>query len=644
VKNPAEITETLMTSGLNLIQQSLTIYDSDLRLAVCNSRFQEMFGLPEGLTTPGAKFSTTIRYLAENGEYGPIGDIDHFVRERVEQARAFEPHYMERRRANGRMISVEGRPLSQGGWVSVYTDITAIKRQEELLRSHSAQLSDQLLTHAEDLAATNRELGATVLALEETKRQLTESEALARMTTEMMPAHIAHLDLDERYTYSNRRLPDIVPSLPVDIKGMTAPAALGEEAYTAIRPYLRKAYGGNASVFEFTHSEGERRIRVAFTPDVMENGDVTGVYVLSMDVTEEAQARAALAQSHKRALAAQLTSGLAHDFSNLLTIILGLQGRLEKLPDLPDAAVDMVRTTRAAALRGGVLLDRLSSISGRREIHLGPADIGPLLMDVKALATPSLPENLTLNCNIEGIDSPVILDAGFLQDSLLNLVLNARDAIGPKAGFINVSVRTIGGRWLELKVIDSGPGFSPEALAHALDPFFTTKRNDEGSGLGLSMVYDFAQLSGGHVKLANVGAAKGSGHGASVRIRLPLKFAKKGSTPRLVLLVEDSLEIRVSVRGMLRELGHSVLEATSADEAETLAAVPGIDAVLTDITLDGSRTGLDLARSLARDKGLPTVYVMTSLPPSNSLRQAATGAFPVIGKPFSAVELAHFLS
>jgi len=231
-----------------------------------------------------------------------------------------------------------------------------------------------------------------------------------------------------------------------------------------------------------------------------------------------------------------------------------------------------------------------------------------------------------------------------LQDSLLNLVLNARDAIGPKAGFINVSVRTIGGRWLELKVTDSGPGFSPEALAHALDPFFTTKRNDEGSGLGLSMVYDFAQLSGGHVKLTNIGAGKGSGHGASVRIRLPLKFAQKGSTPRLVLLVEDSLEIRVSVRGMLRELGHSVLEATSADEAETLAAVPGIDAVLTDITLDGSRTGLDLARSLARDKGLPTVYVMTSLPPSNPLRQAATGAFPVIGKPFSAVELAHFLS
>ncbi len=634
----ADMPDGLMHAGLNLIQQGLSIYDSALRLAVCNSRFREMFGLPEALTTPGASFAETLRFLAENGEYGAIDDIDRFVRERTEQARAFQPHYMERQRANGRMISVEGHPLSQGGWVTVYTDITATKRQEELLRSHSAQLSDQLLTHAEHLATTNRELEATVLALEETKRQLTDSESLARMTTEMMPAHIAHLDLQECYTYSNHRLPDVVPGRPMDIEGLSARTALGAEAYDAIRPYLNKAYRGEASVFEFTHTSGARRIRVSFTPDIDADGQVAGIYVLSMDVTEEAQARAALMQSHKRALAAQLTSGLAHDFANLLTIILGLQGRLEKLPGLPPEAREMIETTRAAARRGGILLDRLSGISGRRDIQPAPVELARLLRDVKALATPSLPDQLTLDCEIDEITRPVILDSGFLQDSLLNLILNARDALGEAGGKIYITVRGVGQRWLEFNVRDSGPGFSPEALSHALDPFFTTKRNDEGSGLGLPMVYDFAQASGGHVKIANHPEG-----GASVTLRLPLKYGRKSPSPRLVLLVEDTPEIRVSVREMLRELGHSVLEASSADEALNLARIPGIDVILTDITLDGTRTGLDLARDLSQEKNPAMIYIMTSLPPSNPLRRSASAEFPLIGKPFGLTDLANFL-
>jgi len=638
VKKPRDKTESLILSGLDLIQQALTIYDHNLRLAICNSRFQEMFDLPEHLVTPGAGFAETLRFLAERGEYGTVDDIDAFIEERVKQARAFEPHYMERRRANGRMISVEGNPLRQGGWVTVYTDITAIKRQEELLRSHSAQLSDQLLSYSEELARANRELEATISALESTKRQLTESEQLARMTTEMMPAHIAHLDMEEYYSYSNRRLPDIVPGRPESIVGLSAREALGDEVYEAIRPYLKKAYEGRASVFELTHSQGARRARSAFTPDRADNGEIQGVYILSMDITEEAMARAALAQTHKRELAAQLTSGLAHDFANLLTIILGLQGRMEKLPDLPDAAREMIATTRAAAQRGGILLDRLSNVSGPRKINPGACDIGQLLNDIKALASPSMPSTVSLSCSVNGVERPVILDSGFLQDSLLNLLLNARDAIGDAAGEIRVIVETVGGIWLEIRVMDTGPGFTDEALKHALDPFYTTKRNDEGTGLGLSMVYDFAQLSGGHLKIGN----RPEG-GAVVTLRLPLKFGELRPSPRLILLVEDSPEIRVNTREILRELGHNVLEATSADEAETLASIPGIDAVLTDITLDGTRTGLDLARSLARRKTAPQIYMMTSLPVHNAVRQQAETEFPLIGKPFTTADLANFL-
>lgn len=639
LSNSADRTDQLIRSGLNLIQQALSIYDGDLRLAACNSRFAEMFGLPENLTTVGAHFGDTIRYLAERGDYGPVDDVAAFVRERVEQAQAFEPHYVERERANGQTISVEGSPLSQGGWVTVYTDITAIKRQEQLLRARSEHLSDQVIGHSEDLARTNRELAAANATLAQTKRDLIQSEALTRTTTEMMPAHIAHVDLSERYTYSNRKLASVLPGRPTRIVGLAARDALGDEAYHAIKPNLDRAFSGDASVFEFTHTATQRRIRAAFNPGRDASGKVSGVYILSMDITEEAQARAAMAQTHKRELAAQLTSGLAHDFSNLLTIILGLQGRLAQSPDLSDAAREMIATTRAAALRGGVLLEKLANISGPRDLHPVATDIDALLQDVKALASPALPDAIALETETEGLDHAVLLDAGFLQDSLLNLVLNARDATGSDTGLIRIDVRPVEATWLDLTVTDTGPGFTQEALEHALDPFYTTKRGADGSGLGLSMVYDFAQLSGGHLRLSNLQEG-----GAEVRLRLPLRWQTNRAAPGLVLLVEDEDDLRVAVRGMLRELGHTVIEATSADEAEALVAIAGVEMVLSDITLGGGRNGLDLARALAAHAAAPRIHLMTSLPETNRLRREASRDFALIAKPFATAELTRFLS
>ena len=128
-------TDRMTMAGLNMIQQALSIYDQDLRLVQCNRRFRSMFDLPAELTRPGAGFEDTIRFLCESGEYGPIDDLEEAIRVRVEKALAFEPHYLERPRANGRVISVEGAPLPEGGWVTVYTDITETKRQERLLRA-----------------------------------------------------------------------------------------------------------------------------------------------------------------------------------------------------------------------------------------------------------------------------------------------------------------------------------------------------------------------------------------------------------------------------------------------------------------------------------------------------------------------------
>ncbi|MCV2881914.1 PAS-domain containing protein [Actibacterium sp. XHP0104] len=624
-------------AGLNLIQQAMSIYDADLTLAVCNRKFGEMFDLPSEFVTPGARFDDTIRFLLARGEYGPVEDADAFVAERVKQAQAFEAHYMERTRANGRTISVEGSPLPHGGWVTVYTDITSIKLQERLLRIRSAELSDQLLSHAEKLAQTNRELASTNAVLAETKQQLIEMEARTRTVTEMMPAHIAHVGINGRYTYSNRRLSAVMPSRPSDILDMTTIDALGEEAFSKINPHMQRALAGEANIVEFNHEESGRRIRVALTPEVAPDGAVIGVYILSTDVTEEAQARAALAQTRKRELAAQLTSGLAHDFANLLTIILGLQSRLER--QVPDqTTLDLVAATQAAARRGGILLDRIASISGQRQMRPEPTDIDAFLSELGTMANASLPEGVTLDIRPAPLDTPILIDAGGLQDSLLNLVLNARDAIGKQPGQITLQTQTHGDTWIEFIVRDTGPGFSGEALKHALDPFFTTK-GGEGSGLGLSVVYDLTKLAGGRCTLSN--APDG---GAMVSLRLPLRRPTTGPGPSLVLLVEDNPDIREAVREDLIAQGHAVIEAASADEALALADLPGIDVALSDMMLTGEKTGADLLDALAARAHPARRLLMSSLPPSDDRLRAASDRYPVLRKPFDADALQAFLT
>ncbi len=625
-----EITEqrvkAMTTAGLNLIGQALSIYDHQLRLVVCNARFQEMFDLPAELIEPGARFYDTIHFLASRGEYGQIESVEEMVDQRVQQALAFEPHYIERKRPNGQVISVEGAPLPTGGWVAVYTDITQTKQAESLLRARSEELSEQLLGRAEELSATNRQLASTITALEEAKRQLTEIEARTRMTTEMMPAHIAHLGADGRYDYSNRRLSSVMPGRPSDILGLHISQALGADAFDKVKPNLDKAYGGETSVFEFTEAQDSRRLRVSFTPD-----GSGGVYIMSVDITEETQARVALQQTRRRAMAAQMTNGLAHDFSNLLTIILGMQSRLDKM-DLPVEAHELVEATQQTARRGGQLLNRIADMTGSRTPQPRATDMRGLLEDLRVLASPSLPRGVGLSLVSTLPDTALMLDPGMVQDALLNLVLNARDACGP-SGQITISAHAVGTIWVEITVSDTGTGFSDEAMKNALNPFFTTK-GSKGSGLGLPMVYDTVKLAGGDLRLRNTPS------GASVVLRLPFRPAPPVSTG-LVLLVEDQDELRSHFRDMLVDLGCTVIEATSAKEALALLDdVEEIALVLSDIRLEGGETGLDLADQVQRR--IPCI-LMTSLSGSDPLYRQASSVAPVLSKPFSSAQLAALI-
>lgn len=612
----AEYHAELTRSGLNLIAQAISIFDADLRLAVCNQPYRDLFDLPPELTRPGASFQDTVRHLVLRGEYGTQTDPDRAVQLRVEQARTFQPHYIERVRPNGRIISVEGAPLAQGGWVAVYTDITEIREHEEMLRLRASEASAQVLRHAERLAAANRQLAATNAALSEAQRTASASEARTRRITGMVPAHIAHMDRDYRYTFSNRQISAVFPAAGRDIIGMTGEAALGPETFARIRPHMDAAIAGQPQVFEITDAPSGRRVRIALTPD----GTGGGVYILSTDVTAEVQARETVAQAGRRALAAQLTNGLAHDFGNLLTIILGLQSRL-RAADLPDAAASDVEATLAAARRGAALLDQITGMTTPRDGFSQPTDPATLLRDLALMARPSLGADVALTLQMDLRGQPLLLDGGGLQDAVLNLLLNARDAM-QGCGRITLSAREQGD-WLDLTVQDSGPGFPPEALEQAIQPFFTTK-GAAGSGLGLAMVYDLVKTAGGSLRLDN------TVQGARVRLRLPRRVVR----PRLVLLVEDDPEIRAHTRQMLTGMGHAVIEAASLAEAQGLTDLPGLSAILSDLQL-GDGLGRDLAAA-----GLP-MLLMTALPPGAPERQGTP--CPVLTKPFDASLLAAHL-
>ncbi len=625
----ARTRDAMTRAGLNLIQQALSIYDADLRLVLSNRRFQEMFDLPKSLITPGASFADTIRHVAARGDYGPLDDLGAFVVERVEMAQSFTPHYMERTRGNGQVISVEGTPLPNGGWVTVYTDITQIKRQEDMLRARSEELSGQLSAYSQELSTTNRKLASTISALEQSQRDLQEIEARTRLTTEMMPAHIAHVGPDRRYTYSNKRLNLVMPGRPANIINRHIAEALGAQTYSLIEPHLNNALDGKSSVFEFTDELSSRRIRTAFTPDTSDPNQVSGVYVLSMDVTEEAQARATLQQQSKREMASHLTSGLAHDFSNLLTIIMGAQGRLSKL-DLPPDARQLVDATLNAATRGGALLNSIADMVGNRAPHPQAITMKDVFDQLAPLSYSALDAQHNLILKPPKTDKQWLLDAGQLMDALLNLILNARDAIG-QSGTITLAAKIVKDTWIEFVVTDTGQGFSKNALKHAFDPFFTTK-GENGTGLGLSMVYDVAKMNGGSLVLQN------GFRGARVTLRLPARQAIAQRPPGMALLVEDQTDLRDVFRNYLIGMGYSVIEASDAGEARALLGeLSEITLILTDLQLKGEETGVDLISSLSDEK--PLVLFMSSLPTTHPLVISAQRMAPVLAKPFEIGDL-----
>ncbi|HHW4413137.1 TPA: ATP-binding protein [Citrobacter gillenii] len=375
---------------------------------------------------------------------------------------------------------------------------------------------------------------------------------------------------------------------------------------------------------------------------------------MEIDRTERQGLEEALLHSQKLKAVGQLTGGLAHDFNNLLAVIIGSLDLVS--PDSPDAP----RINRAlkAAERGALLTQRLLAFSRKQSLHPHAVELKTLLENLGELMRHSLPATMTLEIEAQSPAWPAWIDVSQLENAIINLVMNARDAMDGQAGTIkirswNQRVTRSDGRkqdMVMLEVADQGCGMSQEIKAQVFEPFFTTKQTGSGSGLGLSMVYGFVRQSGGRVEIESA-----PGQGTTVRLQLPRAIVPvqpqdipvvehaANSGEKLVLVLEDEADVRQTLCEQLHLLGYLTLEAANGEQAmHLLAASSEIDILISDLMLPGGLSGVDVVDHAL--KHYPQLSIL--LISGQDLRPAHNPALPEVAllrKPFTRGELAQAL-
>lgn len=375
---------------------------------------------------------------------------------------------------------------------------------------------------------------------------------------------------------------------------------------------------------------------------------------MEIDRTERQGLEEALLHSQKLKAVGQLTGGLAHDFNNLLAVIIGSLDLVD--PDSPDAP--RIHRALKAAERGALLTQRLLAFSRKQSLHPHAVELKTLLENLGELMRHSLPATLTLEIEAQSPAWPAWIDVSQLENAIINLVMNARDAMDGQTGTIkirtwNQRVTRSDGRkqdMVMLEVADQGSGMSQEVKAQVFEPFFTTKQTGSGSGLGLSMVYGFVRQSGGRVEIESA-----PGQGTTVRLQLPRAvvpvqvpvepIAEHPATrgEKLVLVLEDEADVRQTLCEQLHLLGYLTLEAANGEQAmHMLAASAEIDILVSDLMLPGGLSGADVVNHAL--KHYPQLNIL--LISGQDLRPAHNPALPdvaLLRKPFTRGELAQAL-
>lgn len=405
---------------------------------------------------------------------------------------------------------------------------------------------------------------------------------------------------------------------------------------------------------------------VVIDPIRGEHGELVGFAKITRDVTERQAAqkvleetRARFIQSQKMEAIGQLTGGVAHDFNNLLAVVLGNLHLARKRLPADRKLLQLIENSIQAAERGANLTKRMLAFARRQDLETRPVDVPNLVRGMAELLQRSISSNIPVSTQFPLQLPLAYVDANQLELALLNLTVNARDAM-PEGGSITIAAceaqlasdQVPGlrpGSYICLSVIDTGEGMDAETLAKAAEPFFTTKGVGKGTGLGLSMVHGFAEQSGGRLILKSV-----TGQGTTAELWLPEAEAgslmKEAATsgpllpslkPVTVLVVDDDPLVLMNTAAMLEDLGHTVLEATSAQQALRVLrrSTETVALVITDQMMPGM-TGTQLIAALrAEYPSLPVILASGYA----ELPEDKLSGLVRLSKPFEQIDLARAL-
>jgi len=410
---------------------------------------------------------------------------------------------------------------------------------------------------------------------------------------------------------------------------------------------------------------GRRRDGTPFPIEIMLSPleSIEGILVTAAirDISERKQLEQQLHQSQKMEAIGQLTGGIAHDFNNLLGVIIGNLDLLDRLVASNEAAVRRVQTAQKAAMRGADITRRLLMFSSSEELKPSVVLLGDSIQNMIELAGRAIGAEIKITTHVDESVPPLFVDPAGLESALLNLVVNARDAM-PKGGSITIAseVQHLGdshpavqsgdlkaGHYVHVSVSDTGQGMSRETLERAFEPFFTTKPRNKATGLGLAMVYGFAKQSGGVVR-----AYSELGQGTTVSLYLPLAvdlpLTVPAGTPKLlngklsstVLVVDDEADLLEVALTYLADMGLTAYKAIDGASAlEVLAQHIEIDLLMTDIVMPGGMNGAELAqKALALRPNLKIIY--SSGFPAEALAEKSMplASGPLLHKPYQRAE------
>ncbi|MCD0258876.1 PAS domain-containing protein [Xanthomonas melonis] len=562
------------------------------------------------------------------------------------------------------------RPLSSASLLSAISTALRSRQKQLLIRDQMAQLAE----------------GRAALAA---------SEAELRRVTDALPVLIAFIDKHLVYRFANRAYEDWIGIPPAEVIGRPLVDVVGPAVVAERRGWIEAALAGQALTVEtrWPHADGRRRdAEIRYMPRRDASGQVDGFHVFATDVTartmamesiqqqaslleakvaertaelqQQMQAResseAALRQAQKMEAVGQLTGGIAHDFNNMLTGILSAldlarlridQGRFDGLGRFLDVA-------SASGLRAAALTQRLLAFSRRQSLEARHLQVNDLVVSLQELLARTLGESVRLKTALCQELPPAYVDENQLESALLNLAINARDAM-PDGGQLCIATRHVQvaeqplelgrgvalapGDYAVVSVADTGTGMPADVLERVFEPFYTTKPIGQGTGLGMSMIYGFMQQSNGQVWVESQ-----PGAGTTVSLYLPVGASVQAAQPpaqdgavragqgQQVLVVEDDEQVRLLITELLGELGYQAEVVADADAALPILSSPRrIDVLVTDVGLPGLN-GRQLAEIARQSRGdLPVIFMTGYAETARDRGEFLGEGMSMIAKPFT---------